>query len=81
MAPGSNDKNGENHKRAEFDDLLHENRSFPPPPSFRNQARVRDEQIYAEADRDPEAFWAGFADELDWSRRWDKVLDWQPPHA
>ena len=65
----------------EFDDLLREDRTFPPPPSFRKQAHLSDETIYAEADRDPEAFWARFAGELEWSRRWDKVLDWQPPHA
>ena len=66
---------------AEFDDLLRENRSFPPPSAFRSQARIQDERIYAEAERDPERFWAGFADELEWSRRWDKVPDWKPPHA
>jgi acetyl-CoA synthetase len=66
---------------ADLDDLLHENRSFPPPSAFRSKARIQDEQIYAEAERDPEAFWAKFADELEWSRRWDKVLDWNPPHA
>jgi hypothetical protein len=53
---------------AEFADLLVEHRSFPPPPSFQNQARIQDEQIYAEADRDPEGFWAKSADELVWSR-------------
>ena len=42
---------------------------------------VRDESIYAVAARDPEAFWASFASELEWSRPWDAVLDWQPPHA
>jgi acetyl-CoA synthetase len=68
-------------KRPEFADLLQESRSFPPPASFRAQAQVRDEQIYAEAERDPERFWAKFANELEWSRRWDTVLDWQPPHA
>ena len=31
--------------------------------------------------RDPEGFWAEFAGELEWSRPWDTVLDWQPPHA
>jgi acetyl-CoA synthetase len=66
---------------AEFDDLLHENRSFPPPAGFRSKARIQDEEIYAAADRDPEGFWAKFAEELEWSRRWDKVLDWDPPHA
>jgi acetyl-CoA synthetase len=67
--------------RAEIDDLLREERTFPPPDSFRARAHVRDHAIYEEAARDPEAFWASFAEELDWSRRWDTVLDWQPPHA
>src|SRR5262245_57837239 len=66
---------------AEFDDLLQEDRSFPPSPAFRAAARVRDEEIYSEAERDFERFWAKFADELEWSRRWDRVLDWRPPHA
>jgi acetyl-CoA synthetase len=66
---------------AEIDDLLREDRIFPPTPEFKAHALVRDEAIYAEAERDPEAFWARFADELEWSRRWDRVLDWQPPHA
>src|SRR6266850_3992296 len=67
--------------RAEFSDLLREDRSFPPPPEFRAKAVVRDDSIYAEAERDPEAFWARFAGELEWSRPWTTVLDWQPPHA
>src|SRR5262245_6808830 len=66
---------------AEFADLLREDRTIPPPPEFRAHAHVRDESLYAEAERDPEAFWARFASELEWSRRWDRVLDWQPPHA
>ena len=66
---------------AEFSDLLREDRRFDPPAAFRAAARVRDESIYAEAERDPEAFWAGFAGELEWSTPWAKVLDWQPPHA
>ena len=69
------------HKSAEYDDLLREDRAFPPPPAFQATAHVRDETIYAEAERDPEAFWAEFAGELEWSRPWDRVLDWQPPHA
>jgi acetyl-CoA synthetase len=65
----------------EIDDLLREDRTFPPPPEFRARAVVRDEAVYADAERDPEAFWAGFAAELEWSRPWDRILDWQPPHA
>src|SRR5205809_5618928 len=68
-------------KHAEIDDLLREDRTFTAPASFKTHALVRDESIYADAERDPEAFWARFAEELEWSRRWDRVLDWQPPHA
>ena len=36
---------------------------------------------YQRALADPEGFWAGFAEELDWFKKWDQVLDWQPPNA
>jgi acetyl-CoA synthetase len=68
-------------QHAEFDDLLKEGRTFPPPPAFKTQAVAADEGVYAEAARDPEAFWARQAGELEWSRPWTTVLDWQPPHA
>jgi acetyl-CoA synthetase len=65
----------------DLDDLLREDRTFPPPPELMATAAVRSASIYEEAERDPEAFWAGFARELEWSRPWDRILDWQPPHA
>jgi acetyl-CoA synthetase len=69
------------HAYAEFSDLLREDRTFSPSDDFRAKAIVRDDSLYIEAARDPEAFWARFAGELEWSRPWDTVLDWQPPHA
>jgi acetyl-CoA synthetase len=68
-------------KHHEFDDLLREDRTFTASDDFRARAVVRDESIYAEAERDPEAFWARLAGELEWSRPWDRVLEWNPPHA
>jgi acetyl-CoA synthetase len=68
-------------KTAEIADLLQEDRTFPPAPEFRAAALVRDEEVYARADRDPEGFWAGFASELEWFSPWTRVLDWNPPHA
>ena len=68
-------------KLSEFDDLLREDRTFSPSKEFRAAAQVNDEGLYAEAERDPEAYWARFAGELEWFRKWDRVLDWQPPHA
>ena len=66
---------------AEISDLLQEDRSFPPSQAFRDQANVRDEEVYARAQRDPERFWADFASELEWSTPWTRVLEWNPPHA
>lgn len=61
--------------------LLRENRTFPPPETFRAQANVNDPQIYEIAANDPETFWAGFASELEWFEPWQKVLQWDPPYA
>src|SRR5262245_60078439 len=61
--------------------LLREDRTFDPPKDFRETAAVGDEPIYDEAARDPEAFGARFAGELEWSRPWTKVLEWNPPFA
>ena len=65
----------------EIETLLAENRVYPPPPEFAARANVRDEAIYAEAAADPERFWEKHAEKLEWSRRWDQVLDWKPPYA
>jgi acetyl-CoA synthetase len=65
-----------------IEDYLHEDRTFPPPPEFRARALVRDDEVYAEASTDPEAFWARQARELlTWSRDFDRVLEWDPPFA
>src|SRR5437879_12600118 len=31
--------------------------------------------------RDPESFWAKVAGQLVWDKKWDKVLEWDPPFA
>ncbi|MFL5523651.1 MAG: AMP-binding protein, partial [Gemmatimonadaceae bacterium] len=65
----------------DIDVLLEENRKFPPPPAFTRQANVPSADIYEQAARDPEAFWAEQAKQLDWMKPWTKVLDWKPPHS
>ena len=68
-----------------IESLQHEERVFPPPPSFSAQAHVKSmeelESLRAEATADPESFWARMAEELHWFKKWDKVLQWEPPHA
>ncbi len=61
--------------------LLREGRSFPPPKAFRESAYVQDESVYEKAARNPESFWAEWAHALDWIKPWNKVLEWNPPHA
>jgi len=66
--------------------VLHEERTFAPPSSFSEEAHIKSmaeyEEIYARAEKDPEAFWAELAEkELVWFKKWDRVLDWQPPFA
>ena len=68
-------------KYPQIDALLQEHRHFDPPPAFVAAAHARDPKVYDDAARDPEAFWASFAAELEWSTPWTQVLDWQPPHA
>src|SRR5690242_795589 len=65
----------------EIDALLTENRKFAPSSEFRSAAHVADDSLHRRAAQDPEAFWAEQASQLDWFRKWDRVLDWKPPHA
>ena len=64
-----------------LDTLLLEERRFPPPQEFASRAHVSDAAVYAGAEADPEAFWARWAEELHWYRKWDRVLEWTPPLA
>jgi acetyl-CoA synthetase len=66
---------------SDIDVLLQENRRFEPPDAFRRDAHVSSTELYSDAERDPERFWAQMAGSLEWSRPWDTVLEWKPPHA
>jgi len=68
-------------QQPEIDALLQEDRRFPPSDAWRRSAQVTDPDTYRAADADPEAFWARFASELEWMRRWDRVLEWKSPDA
>jgi acetyl-CoA synthetase len=64
----------------DIDVLLKETRTFAPPAAFARTANVS-RDVYDRAARDPEAFWAEMARELEWSKPFDKVLEWNPPWA
>ena len=66
---------------AEIDALLQENRKFQPSDAFRRAAHVNDQALYDRATKDPEAFWAEQARQLDWFTPWKTICEWKPPHA
>jgi acetyl-CoA synthetase len=66
---------------SEIDNLLQEDRRFPPSPAMQKSANISDPRVYERAARDPEAFWVEFARELEWIRPWDSVLHWKAPYA
>lgn len=64
-----------------LDNLLAENRTFPPSDEFAAAANLKAE-AYERADADPDAFWAEQANRLTWSTPFSTVLDWSDaPHA
>ncbi len=63
----------------EIDALLQEHRSFPPSEEFRRNANASSEAVYDVTDR--AAFWASWAEQLDWKTKWSKVLEWEAPYA
>ncbi len=65
-----------------IDDLLLENRTFPPPESFKRDALVVGTFLYDEANQDYEGFWARqAADLVSWTKDWDNVCEWNLPFA
>jgi len=58
--------------------MMAEKRVFPPPKELSEQAYIKSledyKRIYDRSVKDPEGFWAELAEQLDWYRKWDKVL-------
>jgi len=61
--------------------LLEENRTFPPSAEFVGRANLTDPQTYADANADPEGWWASWAEQLTWDEKWHTVSEWKPPYA
>ncbi len=65
-----------------IDDLLLENRKFPPPADFQKNSLVAGTFLYDEARRDDEGFWARQAGELlHWDQEWSTICEWNLPYA
>lgn len=72
-------------KAGSIESILNEHRLFPPPKEFAENAIIKSfeeyEELYDGAAKDPVAFWAEQAADLDWFRKWDTALEWNEPFA
>src|ERR1700681_2360819 len=64
---------------AAIEDYYLEERLFPPPEGFVDQAVIADPRVAARAEADVEGFWAEQARGLDWFDEWHTVLEWDLP--
>ena len=57
---------------------MDEHRVFSPSQDFSQRAHIKNmeeyQRLYQESLDDPEGFWARFAQDVEWTRTWDKVL-------
>ena len=58
-----------------LDNLLRENRTFPPSTEFAENSNITAD-LYTQADADRLGFWEQQARELDWDTDFTEVLDW-----
>ena len=66
--------------QGQIDHLLQETGEIEPPASLVRQASLQDlEGAYRASMDSPEGFWEEVASELEWSRPWDKVFEWDYP--
>jgi acetyl-CoA synthetase len=52
---------------------------FPPPEAFREQALLKDPSVYELGNDDPQGWWVEQAEQLDWFKPWEQVLDESNP--
>src|SRR5579863_7479091 len=68
-----------------LDSVETESRTFPPPAGFARRARFQSlaeyQALYRRSIDAPKQFWGEQAQALAWQKPFERVLDWQPPHA
>jgi acetyl-CoA synthetase len=62
--------------------LVDDTKVYEADPIYRQNAWTKDyRKTYEEFLANPDAFWENIAGELTWSRKWDKVREWNYPFA
>ena len=69
----------------EIEPPLNEKRVFKPSKEFSKAARIQSlaqyREMWEESINRPDKFWGREAAELQWQKKWTKVLDWKEPFA
>ena len=67
-------------QQGQIDHLLQETGEIQPPDFLVQQAFLQDyEGEYRDSMESSEGFWEGVASELEWTRKWDSVFQWDYP--
>ncbi len=61
--------------------LFDENKVYQIPKEFAEKANVSSPDIYKKGSQNRESFWAEQAQNLDWFKSWNTILEWKPPYA
>jgi acetyl-CoA synthetase len=66
-----------------IENLLREDRTFPPPADFRAKALLNDPAIYERTASEEgfRAFWTEEGNRLDWMEPWTDLYTWEAPYA
>ena len=60
--------------------MMEEKRTFSPSKEFSSKAHIKSlaeyEKLYERSIKDPDGFWGEQAQNLEWFKKWDKVLDY-----
>jgi acetyl-CoA synthetase len=70
-------------ERATIENLLREDRTFPPPPEFAANALLNDPAIYDQTAGEEgfRAFWDAEGKQLEWSQPYQELYRWEAPYA
>jgi acetyl-CoA synthetase len=66
-----------------IENLLREDRTFPPPPDFTKNAVIADPSVYEKAATEEgfREFWTDAGNQLDWIEPWTDLYEWKLPYA
>lgn len=53
---------------------------YHPPKDFKKKALIKNQAVYAEANKNPIKFWEKLAKEIHWKKKWRKAFEHNPPY-